>query len=390
MMLIRNKTRTFLLLIFFISIISLTVQATSISDDTNSFTAGTALPFAQSTLTVYVEDQYGQPLQDAFVIIFSSTDGTAITHAYTDAEGTATFELDKGTYAIQIEKQGYDTETRTVSFQSDMSLSNVQLSPTSVFIFGISSWMLMLIFGAMFFAVCLFFRKTLNIAKWIKPKILFGASKPGSWTFLEKSTRRILFVLAGVLLIVLIAFIIPNVPSLELMSVYYVLLGIIFLSCVIIETINPKFGIACLGFGKSDAVTGNILLGLSVALIFIGATGFMSQFHLLGTSFFSTESLILVLMVVGVASFFEEAFYSGVLTPTISEKLGMIPAIALVSIIFMFGHGLTYGWAIIPLANALIFRAVATVLVIHRKSWLAALVAHIFINFLSILAFTMV
>ena len=362
---------------------------------------GVTPPSIKLTLTVYVEDQYGRPLQNAFVVVFLSTGttpgisiatdlGTAIAYDYTNAEGIATFELGKGTYIVQIERQGYDSETRTISFQSDMDISDVELNPVSVTFFGISSWMIMLVLGIIFFAVCFIFRKSLGIAEWIKPKNMFGASKSGSWTFLEKSTRGALFGLAGILLVALIVFIIPNVPTLEQMSVYYVLLGVISLFCIVIESINPKFGIACLGFGKLDAVAGNVLIGLSFASIFIGLTGFMSQFQLLDITFISTESLIMILMVAGVASFFEEAFFAGVLTPTMSEKLGMVPTIALVSIIFMFGHGLTYGWAMIPLINALIFRAGATVLVIHRKSWLPSLVAHTFINFLSILAFTMV
>ena len=354
------------------------------------------------TLSVYVKDQYGRPLQNAFVVVFQSIDttileistanelGTAVAYNYTNAEGVAFFELDKGIYTIQIERQGYDSETKVISLQSEMSLSDIELNPISTYVFGVSSWMIMLLLGIMFLVVSFVFRKSLNIGKWIKPKNMLGPSKPGSWTFLEKSTGRVLFALAGILLVVLIIFIIPNVPALKQMSIFYVLLGVMVLFCIIIESINKKFGIACLGFGKVEAVAGNILIGLSFASIFIGLTGFTSQFQLLSISFFSTEPILMILMVAGVASFFEEAFFAGVLTPTISEKLGMIPAIVLVSVIFMFGHGLTYGWVLIPLVTALIFRAGVSVLVLHRKSWLPSLVAHTFINFLSILTLTMI
>jgi len=119
---------------------------------------------------------------------------------------------------------------------------------------------------------------------------------------------------------------------------------------------------------EKDALMGNVLIGASFALIFIGITGFASQLNILDISTINSIATLFVLVIV--ASFFEEAFYSGVLAPTLAEKTGIASSILITGLLFTLGHGFAYGWALIPLIIAFAFREVATTIVLYRKSWI--------------------
>jgi len=94
-------------------------------------------------------------------------------------------------------------------------------------------------------------------------------------------------------------------------------------------------------------------------------------------------------LIVVIVSFFEENFFGGILLPTLTEKAGIVPGVLFTSALFMFGHGLAYGWALVPLVFALVFRVVASIIILYRKSWLGTFIAHAIVNVLSVIAIMM-
>lgn len=338
--------------------------------------------FQNYLLNVTVMDKNENPLNNVFVIIFENN--IAHLNGYTDEEGEIVFEMPIGDYLIQFEKYKYKIESEYLVFDESINLSK-HMGIEEQFVLGIPSWLIMVFIGIGVLALAYFNRDDFQIGAWKKPKNWFEHSKPGSWTFIDKSTKAALYGLSLALLIVLIAIVAPNIPSLENMAYYYIVLGGVALVALLMEGVNRKYPIAAIGFGKKDALMGNIIIGASFALIFIGITGFASQLNILDMS--TVNSIATIFVLVFVASFFEEAFYSGVLAPTLAEKTGIVPCILLTGIIFMLGHGLAYGWAFIPLIIAFAFREVATTIVLYRKSWIGVFVAHAIINMLSVFTF---
>lgn len=333
-------------------------------------------------LNVTVLDKDDNPLNNVFVIIFENN--VARLNGYTDTEGEIVFEMPIGDYLIQFEKYKYKIESEYLVFDGHADLSK-HMEIEEQFVLGIPSWLIMVLIGLGVFALAYFNRDDFKIGAWKKPKNWFEHSKPGSWTFIDKSTKAALYGLSLALLVVLVAIVAPNIPSLENMAYYYVILGGVALVALLMEGTNRKYPIAAIGFGKKDALMGNIVIGASFALIFIGITGFASQLNILDMS--TVNSIATIFVLVFVASFFEEAFYSGVLAPTLAEKTGIAVSILLTGVIFMLGHGLAYGWAFIPLIIAFAFREIATTIVLYRKSWIGVFVAHAIINTLSVFTF---
>jgi len=229
-------------------------------------------------------------------------------------------------------------------------------------------------------------RDMLNIGSWKKPFNLFSRAREGSWTFLDKSTKTILYGIAGIFLAILLIIIIPNFPTLQSMALYYIALGVISLVALFLEGMNKKYWIAAIGFGKSKNVSGDIVIGVSFALLFVSLTGLFSTLQLFSAPF---GSLLYMLLIVVIVSFFEENFFGGILLPTLTEKAGIVPGVLFTSALFMFGHGLAYGWALVPLVFALVFRVVASIIILYRKSWLGTFIAHAIVNVLSVIAIMM-
>ena len=357
-------------------------QQTRYSSELYTASNGEPQIFQNHFLNVTVLDANENPLNNVFVIIFE--DNIARLNGYTDKEGKIVFEMPIGDYLIQFEKYKYKIESEYLVFDESTNLSK-HMEIEEQFVLGIPSWLIMVFIGIGIFALAYFNRADFQIGAWKKPKNWFVHSKPGSWTFIDKSTKAALYGLSIALLVILIAIVAPNIPSLENMAYYYIMLGGISLVAILLEGENRKYPIAAIGFGKKDVLMGNIVIGASFALIFIGITGFVSQLNILDLS--TVNSIATIFVLVFVASFFEEAFYSGVLAPTLAEKTGIIPCILLTGIIFMLGHGLAYGWAFIPLVIAFAFREVATTIVLYRKSWIGVFVAHAIINMLSVFTF---
>ena len=338
--------------------------------------------FQNHFLNVTTLDKNDIPLNNVFVIVFENN--IARLNGYTDTEGKIAFEMPTGEYLVQFEKYKYGIESEYLVFGGDTDLSK-SMEIEEQLVLGIPSWLIMVIIGVGIFGLIYFNRKDLQIGKWKKPMNWTGYARPGSWTFIDKSTKAALYGISLALLVILIAIIVPNVPSLENMAYYYVVLGGVALIALWVEGVNKKYPIAALGFGKKDALMGNVLIGASFALIFIGITGFASQLNILDISTINSIATLFVLVIV--ASFFEEAFYSGVLAPTLAEKTGIASSILITGLLFTLGHGFAYGWALIPLIIAFAFREVATTIVLYRKSWINVFVAHAIINMLSVFTF---
>jgi len=328
---------------------------------------------------VTVVDEKNIPIENTFVIVFEGT--TARLYGYTNTTGQISFEMPPGMYQVQFERYKYSIETEIIYFEEDQELTQQMIFQEPAF-FGIPSWAMMTVIGLFVLGLLYMNREYLKLSGWKKPKNFFGKTKAGKWTFIDKSTKKVLYGVALLLLVVLITFIVPNILALEKMAYYYIGLGTLAFILLMMEGSNKKFPIAAIGFGKKSELAGDIGLGISFAILFIGITGFISQLSFLSVS--EINSLATLFMVVIVASFFEEAFHSGILAPTLAEKLGIVPAILFTSVVFMFGHGLAYGWVIIPLLMAFLFRVIATTIVLYKKSWTGVFFAHALINVLSV------
>ena len=345
---------------------------------------GTGEPVDTFYFNVTVTNVDDEQVENVFVIVFEGT--TAKVYGYTDENGLISFQMPAGEYLVQFEKYKYEVASEYISFDDHEEFTQQMISEESEF-FGIPAWLFMPVLGLVFLGLIYFNRESLNLTRWKKPLNWFGGTKTGSWTFIDKSTKTVLYAIMLILIVVLIAFVIPNFSSLELMAYYYVALGLVSFVFLALEGQNKRYPVAALGFGKKDELGGDIALGIAFALIFIGLTGFISQLSFISLSELNT--IVSLFMVVIVASFFEEAFHSGVLAPTIAEKLGILPSILLTSVVFMMGHGVAYGWVLVPLFTAFLFRIIATSLVLYKKSWTGVFIAHVIINTLSVFTIIM-
>jgi len=383
-----------------ITLIALTIGLSAIFTLSGGFTQKTSLPtelgtqsedgtpsqFKEYILNVSVIDNKQNGLKNAWVVVFDNNN-VARLFGYTNESGTISFELFPGDYQVKFEKYHYISQSADIKVvDKDVNITQ-EMKFEEVVLFGsIPSWALMVIIGLIAFGLIYWNRNSLRLNRFGRPDNWFGSAKAGSWTFLDKSTKTVLYAISAILLVILIIVIIPNFPTFKDMAIYYVLLGIIAVGGLLLEGSNKKSWIASIGFGKSDEIVGNVTLGIAFALVFIGLTGFISQLSIFDAQM---GSIISILMFVMVASFFEEGFFSGILAPTIAEKSGMVASIFITSILFSLAHGFAYGWAIPSLFIAFLFRIFATIFVLQTKSWLGIFIAHAFINALSLFSFMM-
>jgi membrane protease YdiL (CAAX protease family) len=332
-------------------------------------------------LNITVLTESNRPIQNAWVGYFEG--GYFRDSDWTNSTGQTSFIIPEGTFEVKCERYQYDVYSTTIDISDDENLT-VILEFQEVTYFGLPSWFITFVIGILLLAYAYVSRKSLNIKGWVKPDNWLGRAKNGSWTFIDKSTKNGLYIFSVALLVILMIIVIPNFPTFQNMAIYYIALGALALGGLFIEGYSKKFWIASIGLGKSNELLGNIVIGSSFALLFISLTGFVSQLDFIQIPL---NSIISIMMTVIVASFFEEAFHSGILAPTIAEKAGITSSILLTSAVFMLGHGLTYGWTFFPLLNAFLFRIIATYIVLYRKSWMNIFIAHVIINTLSVFTF---
>lgn len=344
---------------------------------------GTPPLFESHYVNVSVHGENGNPLKNTWVVMLENNIAEA--YGYTDSNGTISFTMMTGEYTVQFEKYHYIVASLSLNLDKDTNITQ-ELQVEETVVFGIPSWAITIIIGSILLGLTLWNARGLRIGGWGTPENWFGKSREGSWTFLDKSTKTILYGITGILLVILIAFIAPNFPTFNSTTYPYILIGIAVLAGLLIEGKSNKSWIAAIGFGRTDKLFGNILIGLSFALLFTGVTGFYTQLSIFNVTI---GSFISVFMIVIVASFFEEGLWSGILAPTIAEKTGIVSSIVFTSIIFMGAHGLMYGWAVIPLASAFFFRFFATIIVLHQKSWIGIFFAHVIINIMSLFSLMM-
>lgn len=329
-------------------------------------------------LNVTVVDEKGQAVQNAFVVVF---EGTIVkTYGHTDTSGRISFSLPVSQYIVQVEKHKYDVTSAYVSLTENIDIqSTIELKQLSMF--GIGIWITFPVIGLILIAIIYINRDSLKIGKWKEGRNWFGSSRKGTWTYIDRSTRTALYVLFSIILFLLLVIIVPFFESLRNMGYFYSILGFITFFLFVVQGINKNRFPAAIGFGRKDELAGNILIGITFGLFFIGLTSFISQLSFITAQ--DVNTIATLGMVIIVASFIEEAFHSGILAPTIAEKAGIVPSIFLTSVVFMLGHGYTYGWILFPLVIAFLFRMVATSIVLYKKSWVNVFIAHAMINALS-------
>lgn len=359
----------------------LSQQNRSLPSGFESQADGTPSGFQYHYVNISVVDENENPLKNTWVVLFKGT--AAELFGYTDENGKISFQVFPGEYSIQFEKYHYIAASTTITVEDDVEVSQTITFEEETFFGAFPSWTVSLIIGFVVLGLALFNKDSLKIGRLKKPGNWFGSSSNGSWTFIDKQTKIIVYGVSAILLIILIVVVIPNFQTFKDMGIYYVLIGFIALVLLLLEGTNKKYWIAAIGFGRYDEAIGNTALGISFAFIFMGATGFLSQ---LTTSPYAVpiSSFISLFMIVIVATFFEEAFFSGIVAPTLAEKTGIVSSILLTSMFFMVAHGVSYGWMVLPLLNAFLFRILATTVVLYQKSWMGVFFAHLVINALSL------
>lgn len=143
--------------------------------------------------------------------------------------------------------------------------------------------------------------------------------------------------------------------------------------------------LAVIDFGPVKRLFVTVPIGLALGLSFavllrysIGAFIPFEQVQFLGIS------LKLILNVVGpviAIPIAEEAFFGGVMTPTFSEMVGIIPGALLVSLTWVIWHLGTYGQDVSILIAIFAFRMVATFAILWTKSLVPSVIGHIIVNF---------
>ncbi|MBE3122978.1 MAG: CPBP family intramembrane metalloprotease [Thermoplasmata archaeon] len=391
-----NKTFTIVMISLVIAIILFSTfaiffgvfnQQTQSSEGVYTSDIGTMPQTAEKNyfLNLTIIDESIFPIKNVHIAIFRN--GFIEADAFTNLEGKVSFYLAEGQYYVQFEKFHYAQTSKPVDLTKNIDATQT-MTVEEAMLFGMfPSWAVMLLIGLAVILLIYLEREKLHLGSWGKPDNWFGGVRDGKWTFIDKSTKKALYAITFMLLLILIVWVVPNAPMYEHMAYYYILLGGVSIICLLLEGMNHRFWIAAIGFGRKNEIMGNMLIGLSFSFIFIGIIGFTSQLELIPVANYTLLSLLMVGIV---ASFFEEAFFSGILAPTFAEKIGILPSIFTTSILFMFGHTLAYGWAFIPLISALLFRIFATAIVLHRKSWLGVFVAHAIINILSVVTIMMV
>lgn len=153
-----------------------------------------------------------------------------------------------------------------------------------------------------------------------------------------------------------------------------------------IETSDKKTAnLAVIDFGPLHRLFVSVPIGLALGLGFtvllrysVGAFIPFEQVQFLGIPIKLILNIVGPVIAIPIA---EEAFFGGVMTPTFSEIVGIIPGAILVSLTWVIWHLGTYGQDIPILVAIFAFRMVATFAILWTKSLVPSVIAHIIINF---------
>lgn len=178
------------------------------------------------------------------------------------------------------------------------------------------------------------------------------------------------------------------VDSLSALGVglFYMVITSLFLTAWWLESRegNTKY-VSVVDLGPLSTWVVGIVLGVVCGILFIfgmsQAIGSFFAFETLTIFGVNIEPIILVLAPVVAIPIAEELFFGGLFTPTLAEAMGVIPAALIIGLIWVLWHIGTYATATEVLVFLFLFRIVMTFVILHYKSLMPAIVAHIVINF---------
>lgn len=170
-------------------------------------------------------------------------------------------------------------------------------------------------------------------------------------------------------------------------GIFYMLLLVLAMVIWFIESQNPSTrGVAIIDLGPTSTWVISVPIGISLGIFFAlflqYSLGAFLPFETIAIFGIPVELIIKIIAPVIAIPIAEEAFFGGVLTPTLSESLGIIPAAIMVGIVWDLWHLGTYNSDVGILVALLVFRIVATFVILYTKSLMPTIIAHILINFM--------
>ena len=241
-------------------------------------------------------------------------------------------------------------------------------------------WLWMLAFGLLALLASYVYPKD----EWDKtPMNEWGGARSGSWTFITPESVAV-FAVAGIGLILAMNVVTPL--FIAVYGLFAVTAFVLFAS----ESRNPDAPFAFIGLGdeKAKMAVFGILLG---ALWLVGSGLLFDFFGIsmsvgarLGFGMSMAGAGMSVLMVGIVVPLIEEPLFRAVMTPTIAEKIGLVPAFLLSGVLFGGAHVL-FGASLALGISAGMFGVVLAYFMLRNQTLTFAIAAHITYNIFTVL-----
>jgi len=221
-----------------------------------------------------------------------------------------------------------------------------------------------------------------------QPSNFFGPAF-GRWTEIpETRDLKKIGVVSGILVFLMLVWGMINMPDLKpVLDVYVILfLGAALILAGEIIAPNKYYWAFMAGYPTKISVLSGLILGVSwVLLSFEPLTSISVKQFLLSFSGTSTKTLFMLLLII-VMTLLEESFFAAVTVPSVTEALGIIPALAISSLSFGFFHYAVYQANIYLILRAITFRIAADSINLRFRSFWASVTAHMAINLIGMLA----
>lgn len=215
----------------------------------------------------------------------------------------------------------------------------------------------------------------------------FSPGTPGKWTMISEGdggTATIVLYLATILMLGVFATFIDGMQGVTVGVFYMVLLMFALVVWLIESGEDDARVIAIMDLGSSERWLISVPIGLTLGIIFtLGmsiALGAYTPFETLAVFGVPVTLLLKVAAPILMIPIVEEAFFGGVLAPTVAEGIGIVPASILVSMVWVIWHLGTYQSAFAVLGVLFAFRFVATYVTFYTRSLMPALIGHIIVN----------
>jgi len=169
-------------------------------------------------------------------------------------------------------------------------------------------------------------------------------------------------------------------------GLFYMIITVIFVLLWYIASDRPDVsGAAVIDMGRPRDWLWQIPLGVVMGGLFVFGMqeliGSFFAFETLTIFGVNIEPILLILAPVLAIPIVEEFFFGGVLTPTLAEMTGVVPAALLVSLIWILWHLGTYSSSTTILGALFAFRVVMTFVILSSESLMTPIVSHIVVNF---------